>query len=202
MAKWNIPFLKRRPKPEFREDAAGSSLRKLLHMTRQQKLTYLRWLLYVAVCLAALVIQDTIMSQMAILDATTDLVPAVILLIAVIENCEVGSVFALIASIVYFFSGSAPIPYCVGLITVFGMGASMFRQKFWHRSAGSVILCAGVAVIAYELGLWGFGVFLGLTRWDRVVYFLLTGLYDVAVMIPLYFLLAKIGSIGGNQWKE
>ena len=82
------------------------------------------------------------------------------------------------------------------------MGASMFRQKFWHRSAGSVILCAGVAVIAYELGLWGFGVFLGLTRWDRVVYFLLTGLYDVAVMIPLYFLLAKIGSIGGNQWKE
>ena len=48
MAKWNIPFLKRRPKPEFREDAAGSSLRKLLHMTRQQKLTYLRWLLYVA----------------------------------------------------------------------------------------------------------------------------------------------------------
>ena len=202
MAKWNIPFLKRRPKPEFREDAAGSSLRKLLHMTRQQKLTYLRWLLYVAVCLAALVIQDTIMSQMAILDATTDLVPAAILLIAVIENCEVGSVFALIASIVYFFSGSAPGAYCVALMTIPAMLCGLFRQKFWRRSTGSMILCSAIAMLIYEVGLYGVALFLGRTRFDRLPFFLLTALYSIAVMIPLYQLIYRIGSIGGHVWNE
>ena len=202
MAKWSIPFLKRRQEPEFKPDASGSSFRKVLHMTQQQRLTYLRWGLYIAVCLLALIVQDTIMSRVSILGATTDLAPAALLLIAVIENSEVGSLFALFASIFYFFSGSAPLAYCVGLITVFGMAASLFRQKYWHRSAGSVVLSAGVAGLAYEIGLWGVGVFFGLTRWDRVGIFFLTGLYNAAVMIPMYFLLAKIGTIGGNQWKE
>ena len=65
-----------------------------------------------------------------------------------------------------------------------------------------MVLSAGVAGLAYEIGLWGVGVFFGLTRWDRVGIFFLTGLYNAAVMIPMYFLLAKIGTIGGNQWKE
>ena len=202
MAKWSIPLLKRRQEPEFKPDTAGSSFRKVLHITYQQRMNYLRWGLYIAVCVLALIVQDTIMSRISIFGATTDLVPAAILLIAVIENGEVGSLFALIASIIYFFSGSAPLAYCVGLITVFGMAASLFRQKYWHRSAGSVVLSAGVAGVAYELGLWGFGLFLGLTRWDRAGFFLLTGLYNAAVMIPMYFLFARIGSIGGNQWKE
>lgn len=202
MAKWSIPFLKRRQEPEFKPDASGSSFRKVLHMTYHQRMTYLRWGLYIAVCVLALIIQDTIMSRIAIFGATTDLVPAAILLITVIENSEVGTLFALIASIVYFFSGSAPLAFCVGLITILGMGASLFRQKYWHRSAGSVVLSAGVAQVLYELGLWGVGIFEGLTRWDRGIYFLLTGLYSVAAMIPLYYLLAKIGTIGGNQWKE
>ena len=54
MAKWSIPFLKRRQEPEFKPDASGSSFRKVLHMTYQQRLTYLRWGLYIAVCLLAL----------------------------------------------------------------------------------------------------------------------------------------------------
>ncbi len=202
MAKWQIPFWKHKDEQEFKPDASGGSLRKLLHLTPGQRKTYLRWGLYIAGCVAALVIQDTIMSRIRILNATTDLVPTVILMIAVMENSEVGSLFALIASTFYFFSGSAPLPYCVGFLTVLGMGASMFRQQYWHRSACSVILSAGLAGIAYELCLWGIGIFLGLTRWDRGIYFLLTGMYDVVVMIPLYFLLARIGFIGGNQWKE
>ena len=76
MAKWSIPFLKRRQEPEFKPDASGSSFRKVLHMTQQQRLTYLRWGLYIAVCLLALIVQDTIMSRVSILGATTDLAPA------------------------------------------------------------------------------------------------------------------------------
>lgn len=191
-----------KPKAEFREDASGTALLKLLHITRLQRLRLLRWTLYIVTCILALVLQDVIMSRLDLFNATTDLAPAVILLIAILEGTEVGSVFALLASIVYFFSGTAPGAYCVGFITILAILLGLFRQNFWHRSAGSIIMCTGIAVIIYELGLYGAGLFLGLTRWNRIVFFLLTGLYNTVLLIPIYQLVYRIGLIGGNIWKE
>lgn len=196
LARWH------RRAPEFKPDESGSSLRKLLHMTYVQRMTYLRWALYIAVSVLMLVVQDTIMSRVAILDATTDLAPAVIIVIAIIENCEVGSTYAFAASLFYYFSGSAPGAYCIAILTVCAMFGSMLRQKLLHRSVGTVCAVGTAAIVVYELLLWAFGLFLGLTRFSRVLIFLLTGLYSGVTMIPMYFLLAKIGSIGGNQWKE
>lgn len=192
----------RRKQVEFRPDAQGSSLKKLLHFTHQQRTEFLRWVLYGGMCVLMLLLQDVLMSRLAIMGATTDLAPAVILLIAVMENGEVGSLFALIAGLVYFFSGSAPLAYCVMFLTVFGMFFSLLRQQYLHRSIGSVVVCAGAAVIIYELALWGIGLFLGLTRFDRLGRFFLTGVYSTAAMVPLYWILNKIGTIGGRQWKE
>jgi len=192
----------RRKPVEFRPDAQGSSLRKLLHFTHQQWTEFLRWLLYTGMCLLMLLLQDVLMSRLAVMGATTDLVPAIILLIAVMENSEVGSLFALISGILYFFSGSAPLAYCVIFLTVFGMFFSLLRQQYLHRSIGTVVVCAGGAVIVYELALWSIGLFLGLTRFDRLGKFFLTGMYSTAAMVPLYWVLNKIGTMGGRQWKE
>lgn len=192
----------RRKPVEFRPDAQGSSLRKLLHFTRQQRTDFLRWTLYAGMCVLMLLLQDVLMSRLAVMGATTDLAPAVILLIAVMENSEVGSLFALIAGIIFFFSGSAPLPYCVIFLTVFGMFFSLLRQQYLHRSIGAVVVCAGAAVTAYEVALWGTGLFLGLTRFDRLGKFFLTGVYSAAAMVPLYWILNKIGTLGGRQWKE
>lgn len=192
----------RRPKAEFREDSTGSGLVKLLYVTRLQRQQLLRWGLYIAVCVMALVVQDVIMSRVKLFSATTDLAPAAILLIAVMEGSEVGSLFALIASVIYFFSGTAPGAYCVGLISILGLLASLFRQKYWHRSTGSILFCAGAAMILYELGLYASGLFLGLTLWNKLPRFLLAGIYSVLAMIPMYRLLHRIGLIGGNIWKE
>ena len=192
----------RQPKTEFQKDSTGTGLVKLLYVTRLQRLHLLRWGLYIAVCVMALVLQDVIMSRVSLLGATTDLAPAAILLLAVLEGSEVGSVFALIASVVYFFSGTAPGAYSVGLISILGMLAALFRQKYWHRSAGSILFCAGTAMMLYELGLYASGLFLGLTLWNRLPRFLLAGIYSILAMIPMYRLLHRIGLIGGNIWKE
>lgn len=192
----------RKPRAEFREDASGTALVKLLHVTEQQRLHLLRWVLYIVVCLGALVVQDVIMSRLRPLGATTDLAPAAIILIAVLEGSEVGSVFALLTSVVYYFSGTAPGAYSVGFITALSLVLGLFRQKYLHRSAGSIIICAGAAVFLYEIGIFAAGISLGLTRWGRLFYFVLSGIYSAAVMIPLYFLVHRIGLIGGNQWKE
>ncbi len=193
---------RRRMDPEFKPDPRSATAFKTLRLTRQQQLRLLKWGLYILTMILALVIQDVIMSRVRLLGATTDLAVSVILLLAMLEGTEVGSLFLLIASTLYFFSGSAPGAYSIGLMTFFGVAAVMFRQMYLSRSRGSMVLCAGAAQMAYELGLYGVGLFLGLTRWDRIGSFVLTGVYSVLVMIPLYPLLCKIGLIGGNTWKE
>ncbi len=197
--KFSFPRFQRQ---EFRPDSTGFHPLKTLRLTKLQRQRLLRWSLYVLTILLALVLQDVVMSKVSILGATTELTVCVILLITVLEGSEVGSLFVLIASILYFYSGSAPGAYSIGLMTFLGIGATMFRQAYWHRSRGAIVLCAGAAQLLYCIGLWAVGLFLGLTLWSRLGSFLLTGIFNTLIMIPLYPLIVKIGLIGGNIWKE
>lgn len=192
----------KRTKPEFRPDPKQISLPKLFFMTQVQQMRLLKWALYILTIILLLTIQDIIMSRVSIFGATTDLAVCVILLITVIEGVEIGSLFVLIASILYYFSGSAPGAYCIALLTFIGTAATLLRQAFLHRNKISIVLAAGLALMLYEIGLYIVGLGLGLTRWSRVMAFLLTGGYSWAVMIPLYTLINKIGLIGGTTWKE
>jgi transcription elongation factor Elf1 len=90
----------------------------------------------------------------------------------------------------------------VGILSFLGIGACIFRQMYWHRNQGSIVLCAGIALMLYEVIIFGIGVFTGLTHWERLNSFLVTGGISVAVMIPLYTLINAIGQIRGNTWKE
>lgn len=192
----------RRKSLEFKPDAKSATWSKTMRLTRQQRLRLLKWALYVLTIVLALVIQDVIMSRVSVFGATTDLAVCVILLITVTEGTEVGSLFVLIASVLYFYSGTAPSAYSIGLMTFLGVAAAMFRQMYWNRSRGAIVLCAGLAQILYEFGLFVVGMMTGLTHWGRLSAFLLTGVFSAAVMLPLYPLICKIGLIGGNTWKE
>lgn len=187
---------------EFKPDGPRVSPLKSLRFTHLQWLQLLRWLGYIGICVLCLVIQDSIMSRITIFGSTTDLAVSAMLLITVLEGTEVGSVFILIASTIYYFSGSAPGPYSVGLLTLLGIGASLFRQIVWHRSRTSIVLCAGLAAIIYEISLYFTGIFMGLTSWYRLPRFLVTGLLTTLAMFPLYYFIYRIGQIGGYTWKE
>lgn len=193
---------RRRSTYEFRPDKVQRSLTKLLHLTRLQKKQILQWSLYGLLCLVLLIIQDVVMSRVSFHGATTDLVPAAILLITVISDAYAGSLFVLIASTLYEFSGSAPGPYVIGYLTVLGVAAALFRQSVWRRGFRSNVLCAGLALLLYELAIWGTGVFLSLTYWSRIGVFALTWGLSFLVMLALYPLTRKIQKIGGETWKE
>ena len=193
---------KLRPKPDFKPDTAEFNVSKFLYLTQVQRDRLLKWGLYIALIVILTVVQDIIMSQIHIFGGTTDLVVCIILLITVIEGIETGSIFVLISSCFFYFSGSSPSPWCVGILTLLGIGACIFRQLYWHRNQGSIVLCAGTALMLYEIIIFCVGVFTELTRWDRFNSFLVTGGISVAVMIPMYTLINKIGQIGGNTWKE
>ena len=197
-----IKHRKSRDAMDFKPDVQTATWSKTLRLTRLQQLRLTKWLLYALAVILSVVIQDVVMSKFSLFGATTDLPACTILLITVIEGTEVGSFFVLIASTLYYFSGNAPFAAVIGLMTVLGMAATLFRQMYWHRSKGSVILCAALALTGYEIGLFVVGLSSQLTHWGRFPSFVLTAVYSCLVQIPLHSLIYKIGLIGGNTWKE
>ena len=193
---------KSRDAMDFKPDVQTATWSKTLRLTKLQQLRLTKWVLYALSVILSVVFQDVIMSKFSFFGATTDLPACTILLITVIEGTEVGSLFALIASTLYYFSGNAPFAAVIALMTILGTAATLFRQMYWHRSKGSIILCAALALTLYELGLFAVGVSSQLTHWGRMPSFALTALYSCLVQIPLYSMICKIGLIGGNTWKE
>lgn len=193
---------RRRPTYEFKPDRERIPLSKKLHLTALQRRQVLQWSLYGLLCLFLLIVQIVIMSQVSIRGATTDLVPMAILLISVMSDAYTGSLFAIIASTLFVFSGAAPGPYVIAYITVLGVAAAFFRQSFWRRSFRSNILCSGLALLGYELAVFGTGIFLSLTYWGRIGVFLLTWGLSFLVMLALYPLVRRIQKIGGEIWRE
>ena len=191
-----------RKEQDFKPDPETSTWLKTSRMTRQQRLRMTKWVLYILTCILCLVVQDVMLSQIRLFGATTDLAVCAILLITILEGTEIGSVFVLIASLLYYFSGSAPTAVCIGLLTYIGVAATLLRQMYWHRSRGSILLCAMIAVTVYEFGLFITGISQEVTVFSRIGYIGLTSIYSCLAMIPLYSLIHKIGLIGGNTWKE
>ena len=204
LARWLVDTVDKiqASRPEFQPDKQQSSLSRLLHFTKQQRMSLLRWVLLVLTCVLCLVAQDCIMSRIKLFGATTDLGVAAILLVGMLEGTETGSIFALLASIVYYFSGSAPGAYCVALITFPSVLFALFRQKFWRRSTVSNLLCSSLTMLVYEVGLFITALFMGLTRFSRGIYFLETAAYSIVLMIPLYQLIYRIGQMGDHVWKD
>lgn len=187
---------------DFKPDPQGAGLLSRLYITQRQRRQLLRWGLYGLVTLFLLVLQDVIFSRMHIAGATTDLVPAVLLMICVLRGPESGGVFTLLGSMVYLFAGSSPGPMVLPVLTALGVTAAAFRGGFLQKGMGSTVICAGTGMVLYELCVFLLGRIQGLTTPSRLGVFLLTGLLSGAVMPLLYPLLAVIDKIGGEAWKE
>ena len=187
---------------EFKPDRQETSLLKRLYLTRLQRKQILKWGSYAALCILLLTVQDVMMSRFRLSGATTDLAVCIIFLIGLYEGTENGSLFALIASLVYLFSGSSPGAQCVALLTCGTVLLNLFRQMSWHRSSGSILLCTCAGIFLYEMLNFGFGIFTGSTIWARAGVFLLVAIMTCICAFPLYPLVKLISKIGGDTWKE
>lgn len=189
-------------KYEFRPDTPRTDILGKILLTRKQRQTLLRWVLFSGVCLAGLLMQDVVMSRVRILGATTDLVPCLIFCICILQGADSGCVFALCASLIYYFSGSAPGVACIPLITALAVFAATFRQAYLRQGITALLLCLGVCLLVYELITFCIAVFLLQTQISHIGTALLTaGLSFLAAPI-VYPILIPIGKIGGETWKE
>lgn len=189
-------------KYEFRPDKPRSSFLSKLYLTKKQRRSLLKWCLYSLVLLVLSVLQDVIFSHFRVMGASTELVPCGIFLICILEGIHTGSVFALIASLLYLFSGTAPGAYAMVLLVVTAVFACMFRQAYLQKDFSSVVLCSAAGMLIYELTVFAMGLFLGLTTPDRVIGFCITALLSAVAAPVLYPVAVSIRALGGEVWKE
>lgn len=190
-------------KYEFKPDKPRQSLLSRLHLTQKQRKSLLKWVLYSLVLLVLSLIQDVLLCNISILGATTELVPCGIFLICLLEGSESGSVFLLISSALYVFSGTGAGNYCIVFITVLGLLATMLRQEYLQKGFFVALLCTFGAMLLYEIAVFSIGLFFAQTLWRRFFVFIMTAILSMAavpVLYPICCSIAKLG--GGDAWKE
>ena len=189
-------------KQEFQPDKPSVTLLSRLILTKKQQKTLLKWVFYTLFLIVLSVVQDVLLSRVRLAGATTELVPCAIFLICLIEGTHTGSVFSLIAGLLYLFSGTAPGPYSMVAIVFFSIGSCILRQAYLQESFSSVVLCVGAAMFAYEITNFAFGLFLGLTRFGRIFGFFITAGLSLLAVPVFYPIVKAINAFGGRSWKE
>ena len=187
---------------EFKPDKPRTGLLDKLVLTQKQRRSVLRWGLYCLMLLVLSVLQDVLLCRVRIFGATTELVPCGIFLVCLTEGLEKGSIFSLIASCVYLFSGTAAGNYSIVFITALSIGVTLFRQSFLQKSLSSTMLCTAVAMLVYELAIFLIGVFFNMTTLGRIFSHLLTGVMTLIAAPILYPIVTAISTLGGEAWKE
>ena len=189
-------------KHEFKPDKTNSGALNQLYITAKQRRTLRKWLLMALLLVLSSVVQDTMLCRLEILGGRFDLVPTVLLLACMMQDPETGSIFSLAAACFYCFSGTAPGAYVIAILTVLGVFFAIVRHCYFRDSFGSAFVCAGGALLLYELILFGIGLFLGYTTFQRLQVYLVTTGLSVAVMPLFYPIIKAICKTGGETWNE
>lgn len=187
---------------DFQPDRPRSGILNKLYLTKRQRQSILKWSLYAVLLIVLSVLQDVILCRMHIWGATTELVPCGILMICLAEDMEKGSVFSLIASCLYLFSGSAAGYHTILLLTFLCVYLTYFRQSYLRKGFGATMLCTAAGVMVYELAVFFVCIFFGQTRFSRIGVPVATGLLTLVSAPVLYPMIRGISTIGGEAWKE
>lgn len=189
-------------KQEFRPDKPSTSLLSHLILTQKQRRIALKWSFYGIILVVLSVLQDSLLSHVRLFGATTELIPCAIFLISILEGTHNGSVFSLIAGLLYLFSGTAPGPYSMVTIVFLSVGVGIFRQAYLQESFSSAMLCVGIGMLLYVLTNFAFGLFLGLTRFSRIHGFFITAGLTLLSAPVFYPIIKAVHAFGGYSWKE
>lgn len=189
-----------RRKYEFQPDRPQTNILEKLYLTRQQRVSLLRWALHALVVLVLSLIQDVMLCRMSIFGATTDLVPGAIFTLCMLLGSERGCVFALVAGALFQFSGSGPGFHTIALIPAIAIGLSMLQQALLRKGTSSDLLTSSLAILVYELAIFAIGAATGETALFRVGSAAATGVMTVICSFILYPIFTAIEKIGGNTW--
>ena len=189
-------------KYEFQPDRPYSTWLNKLQLTRLQRKQVLKWCLYALVLIILSLLQDVVLCRFRFFGGTTALVPCGIFTICMLEDTQQGSVFALVASWLFLLSGTAPGAHVIVLITVLSVLLCAIQQTFLQPGFLAVVFSAFLAMVLYELAVFGFCLLVGQVTVGKYMSFVVPAVSTIAVVPVIYPFVKSIHGIGGAVWNE
>lgn len=177
---------------------------KKLRITKKQWKTILKWFLYAVALVATLVIQSVILSRLPVFGAKVNLVPYFVGCVCVIEGADSGSVFALIASLVWALSGGDYGFASILILTCGGMGLGILLQKLLRRQLVTCIVCCFLLCLCHDTAIFLLRLYMKTVTARQYLRILVPGTLIGSLSCPVfYFLFRAIHRVGGNStWND
>lgn len=184
------------------EQGEGTSLIGKLVLTPIQRKVVLKWALFSLSFLFLQVLQDVVFSRIRILGGCPDIVPAWLLLVCLTQNPDAGALYVLGCCTFRCLCGAALGPVSLAVLVFAGVLLNAMRRSNLWGEVRSVMVCCWIALLAHQLLLFGLGLFLGHTVWDRLLA-TLGGCFGAWAAVPILYPVARaLGKIGGQGWNE
>ena len=164
----------------------------------QRYKNFIMWLLYAALFLAVLLVQNMLLGRLRFFGVKLNLLPIAIACIAVWTGHESGALFGLITGLIWAATGADDGSLSIVSFTLIGMLAGWLCDSFFPRRFLPALLLSFAAVLGHELARFLLKFYLEsadavLFAWVPVTVFLST------LAAPVLYLLAKaIGKAGSN----
>ena len=121
---------------------------KYFHLTKRQWQGVLKWSLYGLLTLLTLLLQTSVLAKTPILGTKLAPLPALIVCVCVREGPEKGGLYAILASLVWCFSGADFGNLSVAVIPIGAMlSAVLCRAVLTLRFAPTALCCLGVTLL-------------------------------------------------------
>lgn len=172
-----------------------------LFLTKAQRGTLLKWSVFTLTFLFLQILQDVIFSRMTILGGCADVVPALLLLVCLLQEPASGLLFVMICSLVRALCGVVMGPVSLAVLVFLGVVLCALRKNNLWGEFRSVVLCCWLGLACHSAILFFLGIFLTHTTWSRYLS-TLGGLFgSMIAALVLFPLVRAIGKIGGSSWK-
>lgn len=183
------------------EQGQGTTLLGKLLLTRQQRMTLLKWTVFTLSFLLLQIVQDVIFSRVTIFGGCADIVPTFLLLVYLLQETSAGALFVMLCCVFRSLCGVTLGPVSLAVLVFSGAVLSALRKNHLWGEVRSVILCCWVGILLHTAVVFFLGVFLGHTTLSRYPETLGGLLGSAVAVVVLYPLVRAIGKIGGSTWK-
>ena len=176
---------------------------KKLRITRLQWRTIMKWALYAFAFVATLVIQSVILSRLLVFGTKVNLVPYFIGCVCVIEGPDSGSVFALIASLVWALSGGDLGFVSIAVLTCGGMGVGLLMRDLLHRRLLTCVICCFALSLCHDTAIFLLRLYLNTVTARQYFRILIPGTILGVLSCPVFYhLFRAIHRLGGSAWND
>lgn len=163
-----------------------------LHITRKQWICFLKWLAYAVMFVLTLTLQGTILSRFTILGTKLNLIPCLIICVALIEGTESGGVFALCTSVVWALSGGDYGVLAIVLLTACAIFCAWLCRAFLHNTLLPCVFCCFGTQLLSESCIFLLRLFLGSVAPMQYLLVLLPGVVLSMVGCPVFYYLSRL----------